>query len=727
MIAPTTYDRVQYTLSYLGEESLTIKEVRNWKEDEKEFARVREYDGIFTRFSNDLEFVKDGRDYINFLYETYGINADIRIVKEERHPQTDIWEQVYFGYLDLSTMSDDGVVLKVKVVSGGVEEVLKNRESERIEIDRVDTLDGSDLPPLETITVGMEGRNIFLLSEMENSVEEIIQHNSFFTSPTLKKIVSSDERIVTTYKNLDDTYFVGRNTGDETKSFPQKQQFFYYENDRTKYLKLTFDIDIAVNFNLTGNSQVIAIKIQKSKIGDDPLTPDPLELYDIIYLTGNGLQGFQNITYTNRPHPFVFELKEDECLAVVWAMNISVAGRRNSIIINKHNLTIEEDSFFESTQCKMIKARDLGKRLSHIITGKDAFYSEALTNGEERLTAFAHGFWIREFEKDEDDANNRFKPFTTSWRDFAEAMRVTWDLSVGIDYVGFRERIRMEPKKFFYNPNVTIRLPKIVQNIKRSVANEHFYSGIEVGYEKGGEYEESMGLDEYNGRSSFVTAIKKVRNIFEIVSPFRTDSYGAEFARRKTKRYYPTEDTRYDNDIFQFDIKYITFTIFGVTHTIPLLRKWQDDFQEAPENVYSPETAYNLRYSPSNLIFRHGWNIASALIKYPSDLIRYGSSNANSKLKTKLLSGQEVSENSDIVNSELGRALFKPEWVEFQHPVNFDIMKQVQGQSEILGEKVPNFYGLVEYRVNESDVERGWLFNLRPNGAGDWKILRANI
>ena len=82
-IAPTPFDRVQYTLSHLGTESITIKEIKNWGNDEKEYARNADYDGIFAKFSNNLEFVEDGRDFILFIDDAYGVNAEIFLKKED--------------------------------------------------------------------------------------------------------------------------------------------------------------------------------------------------------------------------------------------------------------------------------------------------------------------------------------------------------------------------------------------------------------------------------------------------------------------------------------------------------------------------------------------------------------------------------------------------------------------------------------------------------------------
>lgn len=719
MIAPATFDRVQYTLSYGGTESITIREIENWGDDEKEYGRNTDYDGIFIKHSNNLVFVEDGRDFIQFIRDTYGIQAEVYLRKEERHPQTDVWVQTYAGYLDLSTWGTKGGKLTVKLNSGGAEQLLKVRESEQVEIDRETDLDGKELPPLSTIDVVLNGRKIFLMSSLENDTPAPFTVSALtpYISPILKKVISSDTRVVSTLAHVDGTYFVGYNTGDQTRTFPQIQQFFYIENDRFKVLRLKFNLEVDVQFNWTSPSkQFIELYIQKSKIVEGEADPQPVTLYNIGTLWGSGSSQIQKLTYT-APISLGFPLQKDECLALVWGIPQSPNNIRNRFDIKRNDIIIEEDSFFEATKCKMVLAQEMAKRLIKIITGKDLFYSVDIYK---EFSGFAHGFWLREFFRDDQDESNKFKPLTTSWLDFMEAMRVTRDMGVGIDVKGKRERIRMEKKAFFYQNTITIRLPNVVQEIERSTATEYYYSGVEVGYEKGGEYEESMGLDEYNGKATFATYITRLKNIFKIVSPYRTDSYGAEFARRKTRKYYPNEDTRYDQDVFQFDLTRTPQFRFA-------LRRWQDDFEQMPENVYSPETAYNLRYSPVNTLLRHGWEIASGLIKYPLEFIRYTSSNVNSRLITKLIGREAFQENEDIRNDRLKKPKFVPEWVDFFHECSFEVMQQVEGFTDINGEEIPNFYGLVEYKTDAfGSYERGFLFNLKPNGRGAWRVLKAN-
>ena len=95
----------------------------------------------------------------------------------------------------------------------------------------------------------------------------------------------------------------------------------------------------------------------------------------------------------------------------------------------------------------------------------------------------------------------------------------------------------------------------------------------------------------------------KIEQKYKSTSKYRADSYGAEFARRKSFLKFPTEDTKYDNSIWLFDL------IRNPLSSIFSQRLWQDDFSEEPTGVFSPSTAQNLRLSPFNMLLRHGWKI----------------------------------------------------------------------------------------------------------------------
>ena len=173
-------------------------------------------------------------------------------------------------------------------------------------------------------------------------------------------------------------------------------------------------------------------------------------------------------------------------------------------------------------------------------------------------------------------------------------MAAVWNVGIGIEKAGFKERVRLEALSYFYNGNVTIRLPNQVKNVKRAIAADKYYSALAI----------------------FTTVINRVKNTYTKISEYRADSYGLEFARRKQKVLNDTEDTPYDNSVFFLDLKAFLPGLYNQ-------RKWQDDFQVAPTGVFSPETATNLRFSPFNCLLRHCWWFSGGLKKYLSDYIRF--------------------------------------------------------------------------------------------------------
>lgn len=741
-INPTFKDRVKYEIYHKIEGTLVIEEPIGWDTDEKEYSRNKDYHGVVAKFSNALKFIGNGCDFIELIDGIYGINAEIKLSKFERHPHTDEWYLVYSGYLDLSTMEYEKNQLSLKFNSGGLEQSLKARESENVEIDRLTTIDGLPLPELSTETVLLEGRRIFLKSEWDSDPVSTwtmlgVRSDAGNTrrlshSYPLKNVAKSHEQVHSIIQGAEGNENVG-----------SAGMMFFALADRTRVLNVSIS-EMSFKPNFTENNwqwAIFSICLTVYKDGPDFNVKEKIVMFNESVDRDLGDRAFQiNNTVVNvQPFRQLITLLEGESLGVDVFIQADLAGGLNrrfyvTVTDMKGKMKIEEDSFFEQSTAKFVLAHELADRLVAINTNKTgAMYSEFLgrtdigyaTDGPGALTGNTHGFWVRGFEKlpipseGPPKIENLFKPLTTSFKDFMNSYGAVWNMGMGIETIKNKERVRLEPLSFFYNYNVTIRLPYQVENEKRSKATDYYYSSIETGFEQGGDYEEAMGLDEYNAKTTFTTIISRLTNTYSKLSTYRADSYGKEFARRKPKRLFSTQDTSYDDSIFMMDLKIDEQRIFKE-------RKWQDDFDIAPKGIFSPETATNLRFSPLNILFRHGWFIASGLIKYPTDYIRYGSSVANSSLRTRLAGRIEHAENGNIINSELDAPRFIPEWVEFEHVCDFDIMRQIEGTSKILGKEIPNFYGLVEFINEKNEKERGFLFNLKPNGRGQWKLLTAN-
>lgn len=720
----------------MGYEAIGITEPIGWNDDEKEYARHEEYHGIFAKFSNTLKFVGSGADYIDLARQIYGINEEIELLRHEKHPISDKWVLTYSGYLDLSTWSKEKNQTSVKFNSGGLERILKSRESERIEIDRTTTIDGKTITPINTVDVELEGRRIFLK-----------------TSYTLK--APNDYGTVFVESNAGNTrnQSVGVPFQLENKSHDQAQSvsvesngnedqgatgmMFFAVSDRVRILNISLsftfnfsfdqeDIDWAYfNINLTRFAGGITyFPAQRITLFSLP-TKD-----DIFNNQGNNF----TVNYTGQ-----IQINVGDSLAIEAFEKSDLGGPGHAELRIRMQsmvgwLKIDEDSFYEKTNTKAVLAHELGEQLVKIATGYDnSFYSEFLgrtdigypVDGPAGLTAFAHGFWIRGFDKlpiptdGPPKIENLFKPLTTSFKDYAASFNAVWNTGIGIEKLGMRERVRLEELSFFYNRNTTIKLPFQIKNVKRKTVASKYYSSLQFGYKEGGQYDEACGLDEYNAKSTFTTVINAVKNVFTKISEYRADPYGREFTRRKQKSLNDTEDTSRDNSIWFIDLKRSFGNLFKE-------RLWQDDLEQEPTGVFSPETATMLRYSPINMLQRHAWWFSCGLLPYLTDYIRYGSSTANSRLKTKFIGKNEYAENGDIINSELENPRFIPEEIEFEHICDFSVMEQVNGSTVINGKLIQNIYGQVEFINENNEIEKGFMMNLKPNGKGSWTVLKAN-
>ncbi|AWG25990.1 hypothetical protein [Flavobacterium kingsejongi] len=761
-------DRVRYTLRSKNTGSLIITEPVGWNTDEKELSRHEQYHGVIAKFSNSLKFVDSAADFIQLEYDLYGINSEIELIRDEKHPQTDIWTLTYRGYLDLSTWQREGNQVSVKFNSGGIEPLLKSRETEKIEIDRLDTMDGKPILPLETKTVELIGRSIFLKSTFEvmtpdDYASTRVQSNAGnvraeSVGVPLSLVNKSHDNVEATYVEVNGTYDNG-NIG----------MMFFLNSNRSRTVKIDVQ-EMKFRFGFKENSIDLADDAEVTSYGmyigvySNGGTLDFKNRIPLLYFDVGPRHGHKSLAS--------FYTRNNQMLSVPdWSGTIDLApGDSISLeLMNRTDfannggsnaametiateisgkLSLEEDSRFDKTSTKALLAHEMCERLIAISTNQSsALFSDLLgrtdigysKDGKASLTGMAHGFWVRGFDKlpiptiGPPKVENLFKPLTTSFKDFITSLDAVWNVGIGIETVGYKERIRLEELSYFYNNNVTIRLPYQVNNVKRTVATDKYYSALEIGYEQGGDYEEAMGLDEYNAKSNFTTIINRIKSTYSKLSKYRADAYGMEFARRKQKDLNNTEDTPYDDNIFLMDLKRKNGNIYSQ-------RTWQDDFVSAPTGVFSPETATNLRFSPFNILLRHSWWYAGGFKTYITDYVRYGSSTANSNLKTKLRSdsgynlmptstpgnGNEYAENGNIINSELQRARFFPEEIEFEHICDFGIMQMVEGTTTILGREIPNFYGLVEFMNEKNELEKGYLFNLKPNGKGIWTVLKAN-
>jgi hypothetical protein len=729
MILTDFTNRVRYRLFNINLGTKTIVDPIGWADDSKEYARNGEYYGIVSNFSNNLIFVKNGADFINYCLFTYGINAEIRLTREELDPQTDIWTVVYTGFLDLSTWNFENRQVHIKFNSGGIEKLLKARESEQVEIDRPQSIDGMDITPIPEISTLIRTQNLPLVSNWKSKVDTP-DNKSYLYEETRDGVTGSmtcgipfptEENPLTEAESILYGSFIKQRGHSTGVTVGGVGQMFY--NNSTKERALHVEINLSSIFHSSqsgvdwANFEVLLVLYKdgatynvkqkfslfelsdKNKIATFNGKPLTITNYvkDITLLTGESLALVCETRYDLRKY---FPKKTSKLETYID----KVAG----------SIYVSETLTGTNTFSQAYLYRDLMHQLCKITTNdNNTFKSNYLSNS---LFGVTHGFFIRNFAKlplTTGENVNQFKPLTTSFKDAFQSLDSILPLGMGIETVNNKETIVIEPIDYFFNRNVTIDLPNQVSNLKRAVAVEFYYSNLLFGSEADFEYEEVSGLDEFNTKNSRTTIISRVKKSYEKLAKYRFDGTGKELCRVQQVTIDSTKDTKYDTNIWVLDLKK---SADNVTYEE---KRWQDYYATKPQGIYSPDSSTGFYFTPNNCLKRHGKVISVGLEQNPNDFIFFSASDGNKQLE---LDGEKVSD--PILNSSLDKKLFTPQWITFEHKVDFNTMRKLQGSTIINGTEVKNFYGLVQFINDAGNIEKGFLFSVKPEGAGEWKLLK---
>jgi len=717
-------DRVFYQLQHAsGNHTVAHSDIIGWQDDEKELARNLEHEGIFSKFSNKLKFKGEALIFINTVKYIYGPNAKIRLIKDVKDNNL-VWKREYTGFLSMKTWEEENNQISLKFHSGGLETQLKSRRNDKIEIERLKSLSGKSIPELELSQLFLPGRKIFLTSKLKGSETESggFTNTQAFRSPIMQVLSDNDVRIQSVIEDFIPYTIDG--SFQWTDLNPGVANLFYLNNDRDKTLKIKGSYRVR-NFPSGTANNSIDVAIVKTDENENVIEGN------YVFQSGDTFDTWMDIDFE-----YDQELGEGEGLMIVFVSQIFNSGSSNtyhSLKYEKQELTVEEESFFESSITKGILAYELLERLVEIITGdKNNFKSDYFgridrgyaVDGPGAYIFFSHGHWIRQFGKGDD----LYKPFVTSWEEAIEALIVLENIGLGITRIGLSEQIIVEDSKFFNNNNVLIRLGKEidgefvytqVNDVKRSNYEDQLYSSIEIGSEKGGEYEEIMGLEETNTRSNYTSPIEDGEE-YKRIMKYRTDTNGEEIIRRLNKFVAATTDTDGDLDIFAHDVKPSESEIWQ-------LKNWEDVLAVAPVNYFDPDSGYNFLWSPTQLLIRkHGWKINASLQYYPTQEIQFGSSKGKSNVTIQAIGESAHTENENIAISLLERPRSIPEKITFNFPVDTELNQYINGYTLLGGVNIPNIYGLVEFKNEKGILEKGRIRSIKPNKKGDWELEKYN-
>ena len=727
----------------------TNNEPRGWDESDYTIKRSVKNFSITTTLSNNLEFTGAGARFLIDAYTSKGVEANVKMFETRFNPNTDAPYVFTIADFDFSEIIRTKTTVQIPFTSGGLNQLLKAKLNDKFEFTRIESITGDPITPVQTNEFAAINRPLFLDSLLNSTDQDKDNYNfrmAFaddyrygFLSLPLSVDYDSDDSVLTVVK---DQFFVigGEYTGGVLPLEPlddNRGQLFYYNADMDKKIKLK--IDFSGFLRLVNNDDLerrhLSFRLCISDGGENPSLQIPL-------LSNNDTlnsphfpdyDNFQTLLNVNQVlaggNDTNFQFNDELEVELQQGQSVGIllfGGGNFEEFFGNSNCDVDLTNFSGSVKIeefsvrndlprrsKCILNKDVGRSLMNIINNDATTYkSDFFNTGDFKLSAVTSGKWIRGFLDDS---------ITFSGKDWFENCNSLFSMGYNIEIIDGKETLVHEELKYFFRPETKITIPQQVNNVKRSIAKDFIYSTVKSGYKKpSGDnlYEEVNGLNEYNTSNEYITPITRVVSEYDIESPFRADSEGKELTVRKSIRLFPTEDYRTDKTIFNLDLKNEGTNVLSE-------RVWQDDYEVEPRNIFSPDTATGLRLTPYRNMERHFWFINNSLTKYPDKYIRYSSTRGNSELITKKAGEEEKKENGDFKINSLENAIFVNEWVEFEYPVDFDLISQVNGVSDVEGVRVPNLYFKVEFINEFNEKEYGYLFELQPNKEGKWKLLKA--
>jgi len=751
-------DSIRYVLqSEVSNSLLLTKEPDGFMNDDLEISRDKKWHGVFNQITNSLTFYGDAKDYIRLAFEIKGHNANLYLIKytlqkdvkgTAAYGTNDIkWGIEYMGLADWDTLEESNYGLKIKFQSDALKKTLDSHNGDTFELERDDDIDGNAIDDLYIDKVSIQGRSIVTKGEQklnDNNDSPIYKGVKNCVIPT-QYISEGAERFVTIDGETNAEVEISNDYSGMSAS-----NLFYVNDTDTQALDtdVHVEIDMSVKIILAGGSTV---KLKLSQVKWDGAKYVLVREYELADLSDGSTKNVKaniDFTYENSER----QLEWNDGL-VLWLDRVTFSFDQMEVFCFKENIIVTEKPFFEpSINLDFIFLNSALGRLLQIITGKKKkFYSkmfgrnddDAEQRGEYTYAETSRygeiglisGLWARAFDRD----SERYKSIKLSLGKTLDSLRAVFNIGVSIETVGNEERLRVEDLKYYYQNETVVKLPLQVSNIKRKIDSKLYFSGVEVGYDKGGDYENEIGLDEPNTRTEFVTPLRKTKNKLNKISSIRSDEYGMEILRRKPQAYYPEEDINGDEDNWFLDVKRTPVST-GSTRT---QRDWDDDrLVVPPTGILEPLSYRAFLFTPKRMLLRHGWILRAGMEQktHVTDesrsKIKYISSKNNTNLAMQFegvdgLPNEElIVESDDVRVGDLERARFLPEIITFEHPIDDDLMAQIldtttkeyQGSNE----EIPNVYFKFEWVNEEGNTERGYLLSLKPNKAGVFTMQKAN-
>ncbi|MES2731727.1 MAG: hypothetical protein V4714_08265 [Bacteroidota bacterium] len=750
-----------FFLTYNETES-EVAEPIGWDSVVFTLRRSEEYSGLTFEFSDSLQFDREGGALIKQAFDADGIDAVMAIRIE-----TCDAEILYNGVINFAVYSEKNACpdecaefVTVGIMQSGLTQKFKNRMETPVNLEKETGIDGGALTEIESFDLLLHSKEIVFIAEYKK--------NAFITDPYFEvRDFGLGASPDTEFYAMLPLGILVNDFGEsalETIELDSFQPLFYSGltypggiTERTLHLAYSFDfrLDVLVTQTTTplvppfipitdeANDAVIEIVLIIKSV-----TTSDIETETVLQTLASANYPYGDNTHVSLSGTTDVVLPPDCNFSIMIKVSAHYYG---GALYTKHyqigmtfddtsTLDYYENSTLPPSSTKAYLLYEAFTRVAESITGslgsfKSDFFGGLASipddyeaDGCGRHIALTNGLNIRQLKT---KAGGLF-PISVSFKQLFDALNAIYSLGMRVEFEDGIEKIRVEPKAYFYNSDVSYVL-KNVKDIEKTVALDLIYNEAEFGYSKW-ETQTKNGIDEFNAKHNYSLPIIQAKKKLSQICSFVTGGYAIETCRRLQFKTNPNSDSDYDNELFLISCNKAEVTTDK--YSIPPISTVYDagTISERDENftsitgIISPETAYNLRFSPARMLCSWYPVLAASLVKKAAPVIKFQSASGNYELSDEQVDDCDVAgeglliEGQDITMEDVAERLrtpyYLPENFNFEFPISFKVFMQLKAKA------------INAIRFGCTDTVKGYIKEVtyQPNsdgGIASFKVVRA--
>lgn len=598
-----------------------------WQEKTIKYTRNTKWWGVFRSFTLPLKFVKDGAHIIRDRMIKSGTEDKLYLIilwLDKSYGGGWIHRSFYKGEIDLSNceVDEDSEFVTANVMEGDLMKFIKANENTTYELP-IDVPEAINIL-CDGITLKQKASYILTNGTLNDDLGGHSLSLQFFSTEALSSIGSvTQDRVKSS--NSASVLWANNNfvmtTGENPTTVTINWKFRVY---------LTLATGVGAIFGTKYFLQLLSLESSSAQTatvlqeigGGDPL---------LIYNRWNTFEGSATVTIpANRK--------------LVIYMSASVNRDFTFFTYDNEGGTFDIQYTYRQKRSfvKALRPAYVAQQLLNKMTGSTnyTFESEYLTTVWENLV-ITGGNTVRGIK------NGVLK---LSWSDFFDSYNVPCNIEMGIGGM----TMTIEKKAEAFRSNVMLEMGD-VKELKHRFATDYLFSNLKIGYPDQN-YENVNGKFEFNTTQTWVTPIKKVNRSFELLSKFRADAYGFEFARIEGAG-KDTTDLKSDNDVF---FVHVEKSATAGTGTEPAL------YYKFLRNAYTitglqaPADVWNVELSPKRCLLAHGNVLHGVFWWQNGENLQFQSALKDTAMKTVDGSGNVVEERADIFIGNLPAPLYLP-------------------------------------------------------------------